>query len=447
METEIPIPCELEVTIIRESIIKASYSLPNPQIITLSNLDLLSGRFPVTYLYFYRKAAIDNFAPIVESLKGSLAETLNYFYPFAGQIIQNPETNEPEIVCNNNGAVIVEAQANIPLKKLNFYNFDEYFQGKLVSVNPDIPLQIQVTNYTCGGVSLTFTFDHALGDASSFGKFLLSWSEISQLKPVTCVPDHQRKLKSRCPPTYHPSLDETFMKCTIQEIINMPPNNILLKRLYYIDAATINKLQTLASANGKQRTKIEAFSAYIWKIMVNAIEKNHEKCKMGWLVDGRRRIDQNAMSNYIGNVLSLAVAESSVVKLKQSSISDVASNIHEAILKVTNKEHFLDLIDWVECHRPGLMLPKTVLGQGGPTLVLSSGRRFPITELDFGFGSPTLGTVCSTIERIGVGYMNQRESAKGDGSWTVSTILWPKLATALESDCVLQPMSASHLQL
>ncbi|RVX02066.1 Spermidine hydroxycinnamoyl transferase [Vitis vinifera] len=387
---------KFEVNFTSKTVIKAIGPLPEPHIITLSNLDLLSGRFPVTYFYFYHRPVLDDFSSIIEALKCSLAKILNHYYPFSGRIAENPNTNEPEIICDNSGALVVEAHANIPLKDLDFHNLNLSLQGKLVSINPEFPFQVQVTNYTCGGISITFTFDHALGDASAFGKFLFSWSEIALRRPLSCIPDHRRNLHARCPPTYDPLLDP-----------------------------------------------------YLWKVMVKAIDEKHEKCNMGWLVDGRMSMcgGQNSLSNYIGNVLSVAVGEASVVEVKQGSILDVAKIVHKVISKVTNKAHFLDLIDWIECHRPGLMLSRTVLGRGGPTLVVSSGRRFPVSELDFGFGTPVLGTVCSTIERLGVGYINQRQSARGDGSWTVSAILWPELAAALESDSILQPMTATHLQL
>ncbi|OAY24326.1 coniferyl alcohol acyltransferase [Manihot esculenta] len=440
---------KFEVYLTERSIVKAVHHLPKPQVLALSNLDLLSGRFPVTYFYFFRNPQGVSFPIIIESLKNSLSQTLSYFYPFAGRIVENPHTSEPEIICDNSGALLVEGHANIPLIKLNFYNLDQCLKGKLVSINPDFPLQVQVTTYTCSAVSLTISFDHALGDASAFGKFLLSWSEVAQNKPLSCIPDHRRNLHPRCPPTYHPLLDQLFAKCTIEDILHMPMTNIMLKRLYHVDVSSINRLQHVACENGNKRTKIEAFSAYIWKILVTAIDKKHTKCKMGWLVDGRGRLcgTQSSMSNYIGNVLSLAVGEATVAELKQGSISDIATNVHDAISKVTNEKHFLDLIDWIECHRPGLMLANIVLGRGGPALVLSSGRRFPVSELNFGFGNPVLGTVCSTIEKIGVAYVNQRPSARGDGSWTVSAILWPQLASALESDTIFEPMSESHLQL
>ncbi|KAL6985553.1 hypothetical protein U1Q18_018929 [Sarracenia purpurea var. burkii] len=440
-----------DVSFTNKTIVKATGLLSEPHILSLSNLDLLSGRFPVTYFYFYRQPLGAKFISIIEALKLSLAKTLNHFYPFAGRIVQNPSTGEPEIICDNTGALFVEAHANIALRELDFYNLNRSLQGKLVSINQGFPLQIQVTCYTCGSISITFTFDHALGDASAFSKFLVTWSEIAMDKTISFMPDHRRYLRPRVPPTYDPWVDQAFVSCTLEDIINIPSTNILLKRLYYIDVSSINQLQRLACVDGSKRTKIEAFSAYVWKVMVHAIDKSHQHCKMGWLIDGRTRMckDKNSMSNYIGNVLSLAFGEASMVELKQGSLGDVAKIVHEAISKVANEAHFLDLIDWIECHRPGLMLSKIVLGRAGPALVVSSGRTFPVAELDFGFGSPVLGTVCSTIEKIGVGYINQRPSARGDGSWTVSAILWPELAAALESDSdhVFQPMTANHLQL
>ncbi|TKY59481.1 hypothetical protein E2542_SST16570 [Spatholobus suberectus] len=66
----------------------------------------------------------------------------------------------------------------------------------------------------------------------------------------------------------------------------MPMNYISVKRPNHIKAASSNTLRRLASVNGVKRTKIEAFSAYVWKIMIGNIDQRHKKCKMGWLVDG-----------------------------------------------------------------------------------------------------------------------------------------------------------------
>ncbi|GMJ05972.1 hypothetical protein like AT1G31490 [Hibiscus trionum] len=449
---------KLQVKLRKKCIVRALSDYLSPERhrkLTLSNLDLLSGRFPVTYLYLYRHNRsngdfVGNSNTLFESLKASLAKTLSYYYPFAGRIVEDSRTRQSLIICDNSGALLVEALANIPLNQLDFYNLNQTLEGIVVPCLEEFPfpVQVQVTCYTCGGLSITFTFDHALGDATAFGNFLSSWSRLARNMSLSCVSDldHGRNLPPRVLPTYHPSFDSFFVKCTLEDIRNIPKTNISLKRLYFVDASSINHMQTLASVDGNKRTKIEAFSAYVWKIMATSIDESHAKCKMGWLVDGRGRLSRNSMSNYIGNVLTVTTEEASIVEIKQSSISDIANNVHKAISKVTNEAYFQDLIDWIECHKPGLMLPRFVLGQEGPAVVISSGHKFPVAELDFGFGSPVLGTVSTTIKNSGVGYMNQRSSARGDGSWVVSAILWPQLAAALESDSVLQPLCASHLQ-
>ncbi|CAA0821377.1 HXXXD-type acyl-transferase family protein [Striga hermonthica] len=456
MATENATCDSFEVEITNKTIVKASGPSPGPHTIRLSNLDLLSGRFPVTYIYFYSpKTTQSNNHSIGTLMKDSLEKCLGHFYPFAGTIIDNEISYEPEISCNNTGALLIEARASVSLKSFDFYNLDRSLKGKLVPVFTLFPVQIQITNFTCGGLSITFTFDHALGDATAFGKFLLTWSEIATGKPISCLPDHSRDLRARTPPNHDQSLDEEFVSCTLEEIRNMPTiTTTLLKRLYYVDKTCVERLQRLASSNNN-RTKIEAFSAYVWKVMANAInEEKFKSCKMGWLIDGRTRLSKNGKSmsdsNYIGNVLSLGFEEFDVTGLKIGHVSKIADSVHRAISKVTNEAHFRNLIDWVEIHRPGLMLSKSVIGLGGgPTLVISSGRSFPVAELDFGFGGPVLGTVGSTIERLGVGYMNQRQSAKKDGSWTISAILWPEMIEALESDPehIFQPMRVNHIQL
>lgn len=68
---------------------------------------------------------------------------------------------------------------------------------------------------------------------------------------------------------------------------------------------------------------------------------------------------------------------------------------------------------------------------------MTGSRKFPVAEFEFGFGSLVLGTVGTTTEKIEVGYMNRRPSARNNGSRTVSAILWPELAAVLESSSTL----------
>ncbi|KAE8723200.1 HXXXD-type acyl-transferase family protein [Hibiscus syriacus] len=85
------------------------------------------------------------------------------------------------------------------------------------------------------------------------------------------------------------------------------------------------------------------------------------------------------------------------------SISDSAKNTHDAILKATNEAHFQEFIDWIECHKPGLMLPRFVLGREGPALDI---------DIQLLNCSPVLGMVSTAIKNSRAGYMNQKSSAR-----------------------------------
>ncbi|KAK8603928.1 hypothetical protein V6N13_096393 [Hibiscus sabdariffa] len=100
---------------------------------------------------------------------------------------------------------------------------------------------------------------------------------------------------------------------------------------------------------------------------------------MGWLVDGRGRHLHVKLHWYC--LISDHRRGSNIVEIKQGSISDIAQKM------------------FTRPHR-----------------------------------SPVPGTVSATIGSSGVGYMNQRTSARADGPSLVSAILWPQLAAALESD-------------
>ncbi|KAK9148540.1 hypothetical protein Scep_007297 [Stephania cephalantha] len=114
--------------------------------------------------------------------------------------------------------------------------------------------------------------------------------------------------------------------------------------------------------------------------------------------------------NMFENMLSMAVGEASIQEVNHSRISSVVSMLHNAIAEASNEAHFLDLLDWIKFHRPGMFLAKVLLGLGGPKIVLSDARRLMVNELDFGFGRPVFGSVYTTAPQLGAGYMNPQLS-------------------------------------
>ena len=71
-------------------------------------------------------------------------------------------------------------------------------------------------------------------------------------------------------------------------------------------------------------------------------------------------------------------------------MSWVAEAVHDCLENAVTKEHFLDLIDWVEAHRPEPALAKIYADSSGkeddgPAFVVSSVRHFPVSKVDFGW--------------------------------------------------------------
>ncbi|RVW69905.1 hypothetical protein CK203_059134 [Vitis vinifera] len=121
---------------------------------------------------------------------------------------------------------------------------------------------------------------------------------------------------------------------------------------------------------------------------------------MSVVVDGRKRLSSGdedrttAMASYFGNVLSFPFGEKIVNDLKEKPLSWVGDEVHDFLEAAMTKEHFLGLIDWVEAHRPEpAALNMCCSGNSdGPGFMVSSGQRFPVTKVDFGWGKPALGS-------------------------------------------------------
>ncbi|KAA8517388.1 hypothetical protein F0562_017681 [Nyssa sinensis] len=407
--------------------------------LALSNLDLLLPPVDVGVFFCYRKptkAAGDNlfstFTSMVSVLKKAMAQALVSYYAFSGEVVQN-NVGEPELLCNNSGVDFLEAFADVELQGLNLYNPDESIQGKLVPKKKQGVLSVQVTELKCGGLVVGCTFDHRVADAYSFNMFLVSWVEMAQSKALSLLPSFERSLLNpRRPGYYDPSLNDMYVP-----ISTLPPlkysqpttsENQLVSRIYYIETDKVSLLQTLASGNGCKTTKLEAFIAFLWKMVATTEHSSDMMCRMGIVVDGRKRLREgddekvSMMASYFGNVLSIPFSKRKINELKESPLSWVANVIHECLETAATREHFLGLIDWVEAHRPEAAVAKIYSGSrsndDGPTLVVSSGQGFPESKVDYGWGKPIFGSYHFPWGGK-AGYVMPMPSPIGNGDWVV----------------------------
>ncbi|XP_062110971.1 coniferyl alcohol acyltransferase [Humulus lupulus] len=436
----------------------------------LSNLDLLLPAVDVGVLFCYSNitsgsptsTTTDSFGAKVWVLKKALAQALVTFYAFSGELVKNAE-GEPELLCNNGGVDYAVAYADVELSQLDLYNPDDSFEGKLVPGKKRGVLAVQVTELKCGGIVVACTFDHRIADAYSANMFLISWAHIAQSKHFSLRPSFRRSLLN---PRRHASryidssLDDMYVPVTA--LPPPPPSTAsavdqLISRVYYVKAEQLEWLQAQADTGNrlKRPTKLESFSAFLWKMVAKCAASEHPEkiCKMGLVVDGRRRLGRTKaaaeeMDCYFGNVLSIPFGGKRVEELVDEPLSWVAGEVREFLGMAVTEEHFLGLIDWVEAHRPVPGLAKIYCqgSEDGPAFVVSSGQRFPVTEIDFGWGEPVFGSYHFPWGGDS-GYVMPMPSTAGNGDWVVYMHLQKKQIQVIEEEAahVFRPFKFDYV--
>ncbi|KAM0000171.1 putative alcohol O-acetyltransferase [Helianthus debilis subsp. tardiflorus] len=436
----------------------------NDHWLPFTNLDLLVPPFDVGSIFCYKKPSNGSFSNKLNILKASLSRALALYYPLAGEIRWNAAAGENQIRCNNRGIDFVEAVADVELKELNLYNPDESIEGKLMPKKLHGVLAIQVTELKCGGIVIGCMFDHRATDGYSANMFISSWADMARSETPSMIPSFQRSIiNPRCPTTYSPSINDVFA-------LYEPPtkqdhdgddingDHVLISRIYYIEGDQLSKLQLLASENGKRRSKLEAFTSFLWKIVALSMEDsgNHNKlCNVALAVDGRSRLSEGdgeekktLMSSHIGNVLSMPYGSKRSQELKEMPLSNIATEVHEFLHTATNKDHFLDLIDWVEERRSQPLIAKAFASNEMSVLV-SSGTRFHTMEkMDFGWGKVVFGSCHLPSSRID-SYVMTLTSPTNSNDWVVYMHLPTKQMNYIESHAghMFKPLNSNYLQI
>lgn len=312
------------------------------------------------------------------------------------------------------------------------------------------------------------TFDHRVADAYSANMFLVSWAEMARSKQLTTLPSHRRSLlSSRRPGHFDISIKDMYV--TISQV--PPPDKDLnghindnqapVSRIYYVTAEQTHQLQSLAN-DGKRgskkfaRTKLEAFTAFLWKLIAKGTNAGDKYCRLGIVVDGRTRLndgDKNEaglmMNNYFGNVLSIPFGEKKNKELQEMNLSMIANEVHNFLDEAVTREHFLGLIDYVEAHRPERAFSRiyaSKVTREEPAFVVSSGQRFPVRKIDFGWGVPAFGSYHFPWGAQS-GYVMPMPSASGNADWIVYMHLRQEQIEMIELNAphVFKPFSHDYL--
>lgn len=417
----------MKVKIISKEVIKPSSPTPtNLRNFKLSILDQLSPPVNGSLIYFFRSNDNQPSSQKSLNLKKSLSNTLTLYYPLAGKIIDNMMVD-----CNDNGALYIEAQVDIPLScflhQPDGHDLYLFLPTKIEfteKITGFITL-MQISFFSCGGIAVGLCIAHKLMDAVSFGTFVKSLAA-----NMTGNGDFTNHLIF---PVYEASAlfpaRENFSNREVVDV-KVPEQRLPMRRLVFDSS----KLATLkARFNHLAPSKSEIITAIIWKSAFNAARSNSKSSKhlvMCRTVNIRTRISPPLAVNSIGNIMTLHTT------VKDEGEIDLSALIHEMrkglkvfdekfVMMLQTEEGLKDMIGYLE------ESARERTRDDAEVYYCSSLCNMSLYDVDFGWGSPIWATAPpQDIKNL----MILMETNRGDGSVEAWVVLSEEDAYLFEQD-------------
>ena len=412
---------------------------------------MLSAHYIQKGLLFPKPSHLINQSPhpfmlhLLHRLQNSLSIALFHFYPLSGRLstVSNDQQSSVSIYVdclNSPGAKFIHAALDITisdvLSPVDVPLLVQSFFDHHKAVNYDghtMPLlSIQVTELL-DGVFIACSFNHAIGDGTSYWNFFNMWSEIFQATSS----DGDEIISISQPPIL-----KRWFPDGIGPIINLPfthPDQFisrfeapeLRERIFHFSAESIAKLKAKANSEckAKEISSFQSLSALVWRSITRARrvpENQISSCSMA--ANNRGRLDPKLSENYFGNVVTSVKAEAKAGELVERGVGWAAWKLHEAVVQNTNEKLRKALDKWMES-------PFTFqLGRffDPYSVLMGSSPRFNKYGNEFGMGKAV--ALRSGYANKFDGKVSAYPGYEGGGSIDLEICLLPQNMANLESD-------------
>lgn len=429
---------KMEVEIISKECIKPSS--PTAHHLKTHKLSLLDLYLPPVYiplvLYYpmdqqYSSANTSDDHMIstrLQLLKQSLSETLARFYPLAGKI-----KDLHSIECNDEGIYFIEARVKSPLDEfLNLPNIslikeflpdpaDAKWRG--VPTPGDFVASVQVTTFSCGGITIGAYVSHMIGDGTAFSLFLKSWAAATARKNY----NEESEAVLLLSPKFDASLSFPQNDAFPRQACSMPLRSGLpikfgrcICRRFLFDASAITNLKAKAKGSAVQNpTRVEVVTTLLGKCIMAALKAQARSSSSSsssdrdsdkpfaliHAVNLRRRATPPFSENYMGNFIWMA---SALCKNEEEpELQGLVCQLREAIAKlngdfVNSLQGDEGLLNFLEA----LKYERETYTRAADRIAYSSWCNFGFYEIDFGWGKPIWASVTGPHESSATALLN-----------------------------------------
>ncbi|KAI9125945.1 hypothetical protein K1719_003363 [Acacia pycnantha] len=377
----------VEVKVISKEMVRPSS--PTPQHLRryhLSFLDQLSMQINNVMVYFFDADDVTNKFNINEAsnlLKKSLAQGLTHFYPLAGRLI----TDKLLVDCNDQGVPYVETRVRLNLSRV-IDNPSPDDVSKLLPYDMDdivdTVLGVQFNVFDCGGIAVGVCISHKVGDALSFFQFIKSWAAVTRgdSEPIRT----------------HFQSSSLFSP---KDLSGYDPNSSIGKhkivgKLFVFEASVIESLRTKFSKmtknvqeGQKPPSRFEVLSTFLLNRFISATkeEGNKKTHLVTFVTNIRPRMEPPLPEFAFGNYY--LYVEAFPTLNETGECHDLGRQLREELKKVDN-DFIVKLRERDDLSTlPNLEEIDRAVEKGEmERLHFTSICRFPVYDVDFGWGNP-----------------------------------------------------------
>lgn len=338
---------------------------------------------------------------IMNRLKISLSNTLNYFPVLAGRLVASKNSDDDDTLsffvdCSNEGAEFTHVTAVPDLNVADI--LEQTYVPKIVKyffplngvrnyegVSKPL-LAVQVTELV-DGIFIGCTINHCVADGNSFWHFFNCWSEITR--------NSNSKLIVNKPPV----LDRWFPEF-VASPIHVQKHDVhedeydvplLEERVFHFSKENIAHLKAKANSkygNDDQNiiclSSLQALLAHLWQSVIRCRCRNaDENFSFKLLIGARPRLQPHLPQGYFGNAVHFVNITTTAREILEHDSGWAALQMNKVVSTQTHEEVMNFYQSWVK--NPKIVKKSEVVSN---SLIASSSPHFNVYDNDFGWGRP-----------------------------------------------------------